>query len=146
MPPRFVDCGRTLSWMSEGTNAWGAADTPYLAVGGDVVLRAVVERLYDLIEVDAPKIRAMLPSDDAVSRRKLADYLIEWTGGPALYSPDRGHPRMRERHLPFAIGSEEVEQWLACMAKALDGEEVSGDVRQFLDERLTALAHHMQNK
>ena len=132
--------------MSEGTHAWGTADTPYLAVGGDAVLRAVVERFYDLIELDAPAIRAMLPSDDSVSRRKLTDYLIEWTGGPALYSPDRSHPRMRARHLPFAIGSEEVEQWLACMAKALDGEDVSGDVRQFLDERLTALAHHMRNK
>jgi hemoglobin len=132
--------------MSEGTHAWGDADTPYLALGGDAVIRAVVERFYDLIDVDAPDIRAMLPADDSVSRRKLADYLIEWTGGPALYSSDRGHPRMRARHLPFAIGPDEVDQWLACMAKALDGEEISGDVRLFLDERITTLAHHMRNR
>ena len=57
--------------MSEGTHAWGDADTPYLALGGDAVIRAVVERFYDLIDVDAPDIRAMLPADDSVSRRNL---------------------------------------------------------------------------
>jgi hemoglobin len=72
-------------------------------------------------------------------------YLVEWTGGPELYSPERGHPMMRKRHLPFSIGHDEVETWLACMARSLDDNEVDGHVRAFLDEKLTALARHMQN-
>jgi hemoglobin len=125
---------------------WGVAPTPYEALGGDGVIRSIVDRFYDIIDADAPVLRAMLPKDDSVSRDKLSTYLVEWTGGPALYTPTRGHPRMRMRHLPFAIGESEVATWLACMARALDDNDVSGPVREFLDERLTALAHHMRNQ
>lgn len=126
-------------------NAWGEAATPYDALGGEAVIRAVVEDFYDAINADAPILRAMLPKDDSGSRRKLGDYLIEWTGGPALYTPVRGHPRMRMRHMPFTITAPDAVVWLACMAKALDANHVSGTVRLFLDERLTALAMHMVN-
>jgi len=131
--------------MSSERHAWGFADTPFDEIGGEAPIRQIVESFYDLIASDAPTIRAMLPSDDSVSRRKLGDYLIEWMGGPDLYSSERGHPRMRARHLPFSIGSTEVDQWLACMDRALDENRVTGDVRAFLDEKVTALARHMQN-
>jgi len=127
--------------MSDATNPWGSAATPFDALGGEEV-----ERFYDIIDEDAPVLRAMLPSDDSVSRQKLYEYLVEWTGGPDLYSSHRGHPRLRMRHLPFAIGEEEVDTWLVCMARALDEKEVEGDVRAFLDERITSLAHHMRNQ
>lgn len=120
--------------------------TPYEELGGDAVVRSVVDRFYDIIDADEPTLRAMLPTDDRVSRDKLHAYLVEWTGGPALYTPERGHPRMRMRHLPFPIGEEEVERWLDAMSRALDETGVAGDVRTFLDERLTALAHHMRNQ
>jgi hemoglobin len=135
-----------LLGMVETTHAWGEAATPFDAIGGEPKIRAVVETFYDLIDSDAPVLRAMLPKDDSTSRRKLGDYLVEWTGGPSLYTPERGHPRMRARHLPFAIGEREVEQWLGCMAGALDDNDVTGAVRDFLDERITALAHHMRNQ
>ena len=125
---------------------WGPEPTPYEALGGDDRIRAIVDDFYDEIDRESPTLRAMLPRDDSVSRDKLHAYLVEWTGGPALYTPTRGHPRMRMRHLPFAIGADEVEQWLGCMATALDRNEVDGDVRDFLDDRITALAHHMQNQ
>jgi hemoglobin len=125
---------------------WGDAPTPYDGLGGDAVIRAVVDRFYDIIDAEVPTLRAMLPTDDRVSRDKLHAYLVEWTGGPALYTPSRGHPRMRMRHMPFAIGEAEVELWLASMARSLDDNDVDGDIRQFLDDRLTALAHHMQNR
>ncbi|MGI9666145.1 MAG: group II truncated hemoglobin [Acidimicrobiia bacterium] len=131
--------------MTTTTNPWGDAPTPFEAMGGEPVIRAVVDRFYDLIDADAPTLRAMLPADDSVSRDKLYAYLVEWTGGPALYSPERGHPRMRMRHAPFAIGEQEVIQWLACMEQSLDDNDVTGDVRAFLDEKLDALAHHMRN-
>jgi len=132
--------------MVETTHVWGDHATPYGALGGEQKIRDVVETFYDLIDRDAPTLRAMLPKDDSTSRRKLGNYLVEWTGGPALYSSESGHPRMRARHLPFAIGESEVEQWLACMAEALDENEVTGDVRLFLDERIGALANHMRNQ
>ncbi|KAA3635277.1 MAG: hypothetical protein DWP92_11300, partial [Armatimonadetes bacterium] len=77
--------------------------------------------------------------------RKLGDYLIEWTGGPALYTPERGHPRMRMRHEPFVITETDAATWLACMAKALDRQNVKGEVRSFLDDRIHALAFHLVN-
>jgi hemoglobin len=132
--------------MSQPMQPWGAHPTPFEALGGEERIRAVVDRFYDIIDEDAPTLRAMLPSDDSVSRDKLDAYLVEWTGGPARYSPTRGHPRMRARHLPFAIGEAEVATWLACMGRALDDNGVTGPVRDFLDERLTALAHHMRNQ
>ncbi|MGI9641514.1 MAG: group II truncated hemoglobin [Acidimicrobiia bacterium] len=127
-------------------HAWGDQDTPFDALGGESVIRSIVDDFYDLVDADAPTLRAMLPKDDTVSRDKLYAYLVEWTGGPALYSPDRGHPRMRARHLPFAIGSDEVDAWLRCMNQALDQNAIEGDVRVFLDDRIGSLAHHMRNE
>jgi len=132
--------------MSEATNPWGSAATPFDALGGEETIRTVVERFYDIIDADAPVLRAMLPADDSVSREKLYEYLVEWTGGPDLYSSHRGHPRLRMRHIPFAIGEEEVDAWLACMARALDDSSVEGPAREFLDDRITGLAHHMRNQ
>ena len=132
--------------MSAETHPWGPQPTPYDALGGEDRIRSIVDDFYDIIDDEAPTLRAMLPTDDSVSRDKLTAYLTEWTGGPQRYTPERGHPRMRARHLPFAIGPDEVDQWLACMAKALDMNDVDGDVRTFLDERITSLAHHMRNE
>lgn len=126
-------------------HAWGDAPTPFEELGGERVIRSIVEDFYDLIEAEAPVLRAMLPKDDSASRRKLGDYLIEWTGGPALYTHVRGHPRMRMRHIPFVITNSDARQWLGCMAKALDANEVDGDVREFLDQRIEQLAWHMVN-
>lgn len=132
--------------MPATAHAWGDASSPFEALGGEQPIRSIVERFYDIIDADAPVLRAMLPANDSVSREKLYAYLVEWTGGPALYSPTRGHPRMRMRHLPFAIGETEVATWLDCMGRALDENEVEGPVRSFLDDRITALAHHMRNQ
>jgi hemoglobin len=135
-----------LDGVAEATHPWGSFETPFDALGGEARIRAIVDRFYDIIDADAPVLRAMLPKDDSVSRDKLHAYLVEWTGGPALYTPTRGHPRMRMRHIPFAIGETEVETWLACMMRSLDDSGVTDPVRAFLDDRLTALAHHMRNQ
>jgi hemoglobin len=131
--------------VAQPEHPWGDEPTPFDAIGGEAVIRSIVDDFYDVIDAEAPTLRAMLPANDALSRDKLYAYLVEWTGGPALYSPERGHPRMRARHLPFTIGPEEVETWLACMHTSLDANKISGDVRVFLDERIGALAHHMRN-
>jgi hemoglobin len=132
--------------MAEAAHPWGTEATPFDALGGEERIRTIVDDFYDTIESDAPTLREMLPANDSVSRDKLYAYLVEWTGGPALYTPERGHPMLRARHLPFPIGEDEVDQWLECMAKALDNNEVDGDVRVFLDDRMTSLAGHMRNR
>ena len=132
--------------MNEAENPWGPHVTPFDALGGQDRIRFIVDRFYDIVDVDAPNLRAMLPADDAVSRQKLHEYLVEWTGGPALYSSHRGHPRMRMRHMPFVIGEHEVQEWLTCFGRSLDDNEVTGAVREFLDAKVTALGHHMQNR
>ena len=131
--------------MQQPEQPWGPEATPFDALGGAGRIRSIVDRFYDLIDADAPTLRAMLPANDSVSRDKLFAYLVEWTGGPELYTPERGHPMMRRRHLPFSIGADEVEAWLSCMGRALDDNDVEGPVRAFLDEKLAALAQHMQN-
>ena len=132
--------------MGDTENEWGPFATPFDALGGGERIRSIVDHFYDIIDADAPMLRAMLPADDSVSRDKLYAYLVEWTGGPELYTPDRGHPRMRMRHAPFSIGPDEIDTWLRCFAQSLDENEVAGPVRTFLDTRITTLAHHMQNQ
>ncbi len=132
--------------MTQTAKAWGDFDTPFDALGGESTIRSIVERFYDIVDAEAPNVRALLPKDDSLTRDKLFEYLVEWTGGPALYSSTRGHPRMRMRHMPFAIGASEVESWLECFNKSLDENSVKGPVRVFFEEKITALAHSMQNQ
>ncbi len=132
--------------MEVTNQQWGDFATPFEALGGEEPIRSIVDRFYDIINADAPRLRAMLPNDDAVSRDKLFAYLVEWSGGPALYTPERGHPRMKMRHDPFPIGAHEVSEWLRCFAQSLDENNVEGPIRDFLDARVTALALHMQNQ
>ena len=132
--------------MAPPDHPWGSEPTPLDALGGEEQIRVIVDRFYDIVDTDAPGLRAMLPADDTVSRQKLHEYLVEWTGGPALYSSHRGHPRMRMRHMPFAIGEDEVQEWLACFGRSLDDNDVTGAIREFLDSKVTALAYHMRNR
>lgn len=132
--------------MDAPANPWGDEPSPFDALEGEDRIRRIVDRFYDIIAEDAPTLRAMLPKDDSTSRNKLHAYLVEWTGGPAMYSVERGHPRMRMRHMPFKIGDPEVELWLGCMGRSLDENDVDGEVRTFLDGKIMALAHHMKNQ
>jgi len=127
-------------------NPWGDGESPYEAIGGDERVRLLAERFYDRVEASAPVLRAMLPKDDTVSRQKLYEFLSGWMGGPQLYIEKRGHPRLRMRHFPFAIGLEEVGEWLRCMGEALDELDVKGPLRSFLDDRFSHSAHWMQNR
>ena len=125
---------------------WGEGATPYEAIGGDAAVRMLSDLFYDRIDATAPTLRAMLPRNDAGSREKLYEFLSGWMGGPDLYVAKRGHPRLRMRHFPFAIGEAEVEEWLRCMGEALDELGVSGPLRGFLDAQFHQSAHWMQNR
>lgn len=98
-----------------------AFDTPFEWIGGEVQVRALTERFYDLMDLESSyaQLRAThAPSlDDA--RQKLFWFLCGWLGGPQHYVERFGHPRLKARHMPFKIGVVERDQWLACMNQAM---------------------------
>lgn len=131
---------------TEHAHPWGDAATPFEEVGGGEVVVALANAFYDFIAEESPVLQAMLPASTVNTRKKLADYLSGWLGGPPLYEERWGHPRLRMRHFPFTIGDHEAAEWMRCMRLAMDRVGVSEPVRGFLDERFSQLALHMRNQ
>lgn len=121
--------------------------TPYELIGGADKLRELVDRFYDLMDLEAEfaGIRAMHPTPLDSSRDKLYWFLSGWMGGPSLYIEQFGHPRLRARHLPFAIASDERDQWLRCMAWAMQDVGVDEALQQRLMESFYQTADWMRN-
>lgn len=122
--------------------------TVYELLGGEQGLRAMVHRFYDLMDTlpEAYGIRKLHPRDLASSEQKLFMFLSGWLGGPQLYVEQYGHPRLRARHLPFAIATPEAEQWMMCMRMAMEESIPDARLRDALDKALTDLAAHMRNR
>ncbi|OWF65468.1 hemoglobin-like protein [Polynucleobacter hirudinilacicola] len=122
--------------------------TIYEAIGGIDRVDEIVDRFYDLmaLEPDFSDLRAMHPKDLSSSREKLKLFLTGWMGGPDVYSPKYGHPMLRARHLPFKIGLNERNQWLACMYQALQECGIEGNVAKQLEESLFNTADWMRNQ
>jgi hemoglobin len=125
-----------------------APETPYARIGGDVGVRALVERFYDLMDLDPAyaHVRATHGASLASAREKLHQFLSGWLGGPPLYVEKHGHPRLRARHLPFAIGTVERDEWLACMQRALADTGVPTDLAQALMPAFFQTADWMRNR
>ena len=127
-------------------------DAPELShfdlMGGEPGIRALVDRFYDLMDSapEAVHVRALHATNLKSSREKLFLYLMGWTGGPPTYVERYGHPRLRQRHMPFAIGARERDEWLWCMQQALDEHELPEPFRQTLWLRLMQLADFMRNQ
>lgn len=119
----------------------------YTLIGGADKLRELVDRFYDLMELEPEfaGIRAMHPTPLDSSRDKLFWFLSGWMGGPDLYISQFGHPRLRARHLPFAIASDERDQWLRCMAWALQDVTVNEELQQHLMQSFYQTADWMRN-
>ena len=90
----------------------------YDRVGGRPWFEALVERFYRGVERD-PVLRPLYPDDLSGPRERLTGFLIQYWGGPADYSAARGHPRLRMRHFPFAIGPAERDAWYRLMAESV---------------------------
>ncbi len=129
------------------TNDELQAPTAFELIGGADRLRQLVDRFYDLMDLDAEfsAIRAMHPTPLDSSRDKLYWFLSGWTGGPNLYIERLGHPRLRARHLPFTIASSERDQWLRCMAVAMQELDVDEPLQQRLMESFYQTADWMRN-
>jgi hemoglobin len=126
----------------------GAASPPFAQLGGEPGVRALVDRFYDLMDLEPTfaGIRALHPGTLEGSRDKLFWFLCGWLGGPQHYTERFGHPMLRARHLPYPIGSVERDQWMGCMLQALEDEAVEPALAQRLGEALYGTADWMRNK
>jgi hemoglobin len=120
----------------------------YELLGGEKGLRSLVDRFYDIMDSapEAARIRAFHAKSLKQSRHKLFMFLSGWSGGPQLYVQNYGHPRLRMRHMPFAIGSVERDQWLWCMNKAIDESRLDPRAVEFLKTRFEEVADFMRNQ
>lgn len=110
------------SAASPGAERDVSREAPHFrAIGYESGASALAQRFYHYMDTlpRARKIRQMHPTDLTHPREVLTRYLIEWTGGPPVYSRERGHPRLRQRHAAFSIGPEERDAWMECMDRAL---------------------------
>lgn len=99
------------------------ATTLFESVGGTATFERIVEHFYEGVATDST-LRPLYPDDLTESKRHLALFLIQYFGGPATYSQERGHPRLRMRHLPFEIGVAERNAWMRHMETAVKAEQL----------------------
>lgn len=120
----------------------------YDLVGGDEKLRELVDRFYDLMDLEPgfAELRAMHPPSLEISRDKLYHFLSGWTGGPDLYTPRYGQAFLRARHLPFPIGTSVRDQWLTCMLMAMQDLGLEEDKQDVLLQAFFRTADWMRNQ
>ncbi|GGC18051.1 globin [Oxalicibacterium flavum] len=121
--------------------------TLYELLDGETGLRALVDRFYDLMDLEPQfaGIRAMHPPTLDGSRDKLFWFLSGWTGGPNLFIERFGHPRLRARHLPYAIGISERDQWMQCMDMAMNEVGLVPALQEYMRKAFAETADWMRN-
>ena len=122
--------------------------TPFDRMGGEPGVRALVDRFYDLMDLEPAfaRLRAVHGSTLDEARDKLFWFLCGWLGGPQYFTERFGHPRLRARHLPFAIGIRERDQWLACMHQAMQETALDPVLVERLRESFFQTADWMRNR
>lgn len=122
--------------------------SPYDFIGGERAILSLVDRFYFYMDVlpEAATIRAMHQPDLASAKDKLFKFLSGWLGGPNLFIEEFGHPMLRRRHFPFAIGQAERDQWMMCMEKALAEIPMDPRLHRNIFNALSELATHMINQ
>jgi hemoglobin len=122
-----------------------APENFYEAVGGEQTFRRIIGRFYELVAEDEV-LRPIYPEEDlGPAEERLRMFLVQYWGGPRTYSDQRGHPRLRMRHVPFRIGPTERDAWLACMRIAVDEAEMEEVYRAVLWDYLQMAANSMVN-
>jgi len=120
--------------------------TFYEAVGGAPTFERLVARFYEGVAAD-PVLRPLYPEPDlAAAEERLRLFLIQYWGGPTTYSDTRGHPRLRMRHAPFAIGPAERDAWLRHMTGAVESLELPPGLEAQLLSYLQGAAEAMMNR
>ena len=111
------------------------ATTVHQVVGGDEFFVELVERFYAGVAGD-PVLRPLYPDDLTEPKRHLAGFLVQYWGGSDAYSQERGHPRLRMRHVPFTIGPAERDAWFRHMMAALNSLVAERDILPEAEQRM----------
>ncbi len=118
----------------------------YDRAGGTPFFEALVGSFYAGVAVD-PELRPIYPESDlAAAQHRLTLFLIQYWGGPTTYDDERGHPRLRMRHMPFAIGPAERDRWLVHMRAAIAETAPPPDVAAELERYFAMAADAMRNR
>ena len=124
--------------------------SPFELIGGREPAVALARTFYALMAAHEPALLAVHQLDDsgqvsAAVQSRFELFLVEWLGGPAEYSPQYGHPRLRMRHAHVAIDTALAEAWVRTMSRAMDQVGITGEVRDFLEERFAEVAGFLRN-
>ena len=132
--------------MSESSRSLPSARTFFDEVGGHETFRTLVARFYEGVRRD-PVLAPLYPQDDwEGAEERLRGFLEQYWGGPRTYSAERGHPRLRMRHAPFAIGPAQRDAWLRHMRDAVDSLDLTPEQDATLWGYLEMAAASMQNR
>lgn len=120
----------------------------YQRIGGEPAARALVQRFYQLMDSlpEAAVIRTMHARNLKGSEEKLFLFLSGWLGGPPLYVEKYGHPRLRQRHMPFPIDDRARDQWMMCMRQAMVDVGIDEGLLQELEAAFYKVADFMRNR
>ena len=120
--------------------------TLFELAGGMPFFERLVGRFYEGVAAD-PALRPLYPEEDlAGATHRLTLFLAQYWGGPRTYDEERGHPRLRMRHFPFAIGPAERDRWLVHMRAAVDELAPATEVRDALERYFEMAAEAMRNR
>ena len=120
--------------------------TLYDLAGGEQTFRQLVRRFYARVAKD-PVLRPVYPEADlSGATERLTLFLIQYWGGPSTYSEQRGHPRLRMRHQPFAIGRRERDAWMGHMTAAVESLGLAPPLRKALLDYFEAASRAMINR
>ena len=123
----------------------GQFESFYDEVGGEETFRRLVHEFYRGV-ADDPDLRALYPEEDlGPAEHRLRMFLVQYWGGPTTYSQQRGHPRLRMRHLPFKVTPAQRDRWLTHMLAAVDTLDLAPANDLLLRDYLERAAHSMVN-
>ena len=116
-------------------------------IGGEEPVARLVDRFYFYMDTlpEAAGIRAMHAPDLGHTKAVLVKFLTEWLGGPKAYSTERGHPRLRQKHITFPIGEAERDAWMLCMKRAMDDVTDNARLKQEMEQAFFKTADFIRN-
>ena len=119
--------------------------TLYERVGGSAWFEALTSRFYEAVATD-PILRPIYPDDLTAAQQRLCGFLVQYWGGPDDYSAQRGHPRLRMRHMGFPIGGAERDAWYGHMSAAVQAGDLDPADEQAMLEYFANAAAHLTNR
>jgi hemoglobin len=119
----------------------------FAAIGGEASITKLVDRFYYHMDTlpEAATIRAMHELDLGHTKQVLVKFLVEWLGGPKIYSAERGQPRLRQKHMNFPIGEAARDAWMSCMRRAMEDVVADATLRQQLEQAFFKTADFIRN-